>query len=84
MVEKNNSQCKKGIELEEILKRKLAKIHFSSVLDLNGDCRNDLFIHSETQNLQTDSSHSFEFYIRLENGNYCLTSVYTIPSTYIV
>ncbi|EAS01135.2 FG-GAP repeat protein (macronuclear) [Tetrahymena thermophila SB210] len=84
LVEQDNKQCINGDELDEILSRRLPDIHFSSVLDLNGDCRNDLFIHSVVNNPDTTQSHSFEFYIRLENGLYCLTQVYKVPPEQIV
>lgn len=79
LVDITSEQCSHKSPLT-YFNRQLADIHFSSVVDLNGDCRSDLFIHSKVPavdaNGDTVDADVFEIYVRQENGMLCLVEVY--------
>ena len=53
----------------EISSYKFPNVHYNSFVDLNGDCRADLFITS------TDNTLTFlEIWIKQSDGTFCLVS----------
>ena len=55
----------------DIVAHELANPHFNSFLDLNGDCRSDLFLMSQKTS-KSGTQLYFETWIKQKDGSFCL------------